>query len=141
MLKNSLKSAERGVVAKGAIIVVHALIGWGYCGALIGVGQRFMSLKATLIVHAIAAPLGFALVTWFYYKKFAFTNPLQTAFLFLGVIVVMDVAVVALLIEKSFAMFTSPLGTWLPFAVIFCAVYLTGEFSGYAVKSTTEPHP
>ncbi len=33
---------------------------------------------------------------------------------------------VALLIYRSLAMFTSLLGTWLPFALIFAATYLTG---------------
>jgi hypothetical protein len=115
------------LATKGVIIVLHALIGWLFCGALIGVGSQFMSLQATLIVHAIGAPLGFALISWFYFKNFFFTSPLLTAFLFLGSVVTLDVFVVALLIEKSFSMFTSPLGTWLPFSLIFCATYLSGE--------------
>ena len=112
--------------AKGAIVLGHALVGWMYCGALIAIGRQFLSLQATLIMHAIGALLGYILLSLLYFKKFAFTGPLQTGLLFLGVVMCMDVFVVAMLIEKNFAMFASPLGTWLPFALIFGATYFTG---------------
>jgi hypothetical protein len=38
----------------------------------------------------------------------------------------MDVLVVALMIERSFEMFASPLGTWIPFALIFLSSWITG---------------
>jgi hypothetical protein len=41
----------------------------------------------------------------------------------------MDLFIVALLIEKSFAMFKSILGTWLPFTLIFLATYFTGRLT------------
>ena len=85
-------------------------------------------MQSTLIIHAIGAPIGFALISFIYFKRFAFTSPLQTALLFIGVVIVMDVFVVALLIEKNFAMLASPLGTWLPLALIFSITYLTGIF-------------
>jgi hypothetical protein len=117
-----------GILAKSAIILGHALAGWMYCGALIGIGRLFMSMHATLVVHAIGAPLGFVILSFFYFRRFAFTRPLLTALLFVGVAVVMDFFVVALIIEKSFAMFASFLGTWLPLSLIFVAVYLVGIF-------------
>jgi hypothetical protein len=39
----------------------------------------------------------------------------------------MDFFIVAMLINKSFEMFTSLLGTWIPFALIFISTYLTGN--------------
>ncbi len=39
---------------------------------------------------------------------------------------VVDFFVVALLINKSLAMFASPLGTWIPFALIFTSTLVTG---------------
>jgi hypothetical protein len=83
-------------------------------------------MDRTLIIHAVGAPVGFAVITWFYYRKFGFTPPLQTASLFLTVVIALDVFVVALLIERSFAMFTSPLGTWIPLALIFLSTLVTG---------------
>src|SRR5271169_1393930 len=94
--------AKINTPAKGAIVLGHALFGWMYCGALIGIGRQFISMQATLIMHAIGAPLGFVLISLLYFRKFSFTSPLQTAFLFLGVVVGMDFFVVAILIEKSF---------------------------------------
>ena len=83
-------------------------------------------MQNTLIAHAIGAPVLFAVITFIYFKWFRYTTALQTATVFILFVVFMDVFVVALLIEKSFGMFTSVLGTWLPFALIFTASYLTG---------------
>ena len=134
-LATEQKLKHFGTTAKSGIILLYALVGWLYCTALVGVGRQFLPMKQVLILHAIAAPVGFAILSCFYFKKYAFTSPLQTAFLFMGVVIAMDALVVAMLIEKSFAMFASPLGTWLPFAVIFCTIYLTGEFCGQGGNS------
>lgn len=108
------------------VLLLHALAGWAYCGMLIGVGRRFLSLDATLVVHAVGAPIGFALLSLLYFRRFACTTPLQTAVVFLAVAVAMDGLLVAPVFERSYAMFASPLGTWIPFALIFAATYLTG---------------
>lgn len=107
------------------IILAHAVVGWAYCGLLIAVGRQLFSLETTLVVHAIGAPIGFALLTWFYQRRFGFTGPLPTAAIFLGTVVFLDLALVAPVFEKSFAMFASLLGTWIPFALIFLATYAT----------------
>lgn len=112
----------RGVAA----LLLHALAGWAYCGMLIGVGRQFLSMEATLVVHAVGAPIGFALLSLLYFKRFACTTPLQTAIAFLAVVVALDAFLVAPVFERSYAMFASPLGTWIPFALIFAATYLTG---------------
>ena len=86
------------------------------------------SLQTTLILHAIGGPIGFIIISLFYFKKFDYSSPLQTAVLFIALVVFMDLFGVALLIEKSLAMFKSVLGTWLPFTLIFLATYFTGRF-------------
>ena len=111
---------------KGVVLSAHGLVGWAYCGVLIGVGRRYLPLSTTLVVHAIGAPAGFALVSFLYFRKFAYTSPLQTAAIFLALVVGLDLFLVAPVFEKSFAMFASPLGTWIPFALIFAATYATG---------------
>lgn len=90
------------------------------------VGQQLTTLERTLIIHAVGAPIGFAIITWFYYRKCGFTTPLQTASLFLLLVIALDVFVVALLIENSFDMFKSPLGTWIPLILIFLSTFITG---------------
>jgi hypothetical protein len=86
-----------------------------------GVLRRVDPRRATILVHGRHAGRprsrgadGFALLSLLYFRRFACTTPLQTA-------------VVAPVFEKSYAMFASPLGTWIPFALIFAATYVTGS--------------
>ncbi len=109
------------------IILIHSLAGWGFCGALIGIGRQFFSMQTTLIIHAIGAPVGFSLLSLLYFRMFHFTTPLQTALIFFAVVVGLDLFFIAPVVEKSFAMFKSVLGTWIPFALIFIATYITGK--------------
>ena len=108
------------------IIVVLGLLGWALCGAIMFIGMSVMSIEKTLIVHAIGAPVIFSLISLWYFRKFRFKSPLQTAVYFLLIVVFMDFFLVALIINKSMDMFQSPLGTWIPFVLIFLSTYLTG---------------
>jgi hypothetical protein len=90
------------------------------------VGMAITSMQITLIAHAIGAPVIFALVSWIYFTKFRYTTPLQTAVLFLSLVIFLDLFLVSLLINRSLEMFESFLGTWLPFVLIFLSTYLTG---------------
>ncbi len=113
-----------------ATIVVFALVGWALCAASIGIGFAVTTQTVALIVHAIVAPVVFAGLSWIYFTRFAYTTPLVTAALFLGIVVALDLIVVALFILRSFAMFGSLLGTWLPFVLIFAATWTTGTVVG-----------
>jgi hypothetical protein len=112
-------------------------VGWAFCAAIMGIGMSVTSLQTTLILHAMVGPVGFMVISLFYFKKFDYTSPLQTAIWFIAFVVFMDLFGVALLIEKSVAMFSSILGTWLPFTLIFLATYFTGIFSRKAGRSRT----
>jgi hypothetical protein len=111
---------------KVAIILAHAFVGWILCAATMGIGLAVTSLQNTLVAHAIGAPIFFAAVSLVYFRKFNFTTPLQTATLFIAFVIAMDFFVVAMLINRSFEMFTSLLGTWIPFVLIFASTSLTG---------------
>ncbi len=124
-----------GKVGRAAIIFAHGLVGWAYCGALIGIGRQLFPMQTTLVIHAIGAPVGFALISLFYFRKFSFTSPIRTALLFLSIVVALDLFLVAPVFEKSFAMFESVLGTWIPFALIFIATLVTGLFTGRSTSS------
>ena len=110
------------------IILAFAFIGWMLCAATMGIGMSVTSMSNILIIHAIAAPIFFAGVSLVYFRKFNYTAPLQTALIFIAFVVGMDFFVVAMVINRSFDMFTSLLGTWIPFALIFISTYLTGLF-------------
>ncbi len=109
-------------------LLAHAFVGWVLCAATMGIGMAVTTLNNVLIIHAIAAPVFFAGISLIYFRRFNYTTPLQTALCFLAFVVAMDFFVVAMLINRSFDMFASLLGTWLPFALIFAATYLTGRF-------------
>ena len=88
----------------------------------------------SLIIVPVAQ-VCFAGFLWLYFRWFGFTTPLQTATAFMAIVIFLDIFVVALLIEHSFAMFASVLDIWLPFLLNFLATYLTGRVVGKAAIS------
>lgn len=109
-----------------AVIVFFGAVGWALCGAIMFIGMAVTSMQTTLIAHAIGAPIIFAVVSWIYCSRFGFTKPLTTAVVFVGIVIFLDIFPVATVINRSFEMFTSLLGTWIPWALIFLSTYLTG---------------
>ncbi|MFX1466895.1 MAG: hypothetical protein ACFFA5_10515 [Promethearchaeota archaeon] len=110
------------------IILILGTVGWGLCGLTFFVGVSITSITNALIIHAIAAPIIFYFISLFYFKKFNYTTPIQTAIIFLCIVILLDFFVVSLLINKNFDMFLSPLGTWIPFLLIFLSTFLTGSY-------------
>jgi hypothetical protein len=108
------------------VILFLGALGWALCGAIMFIGLAVMGLQTTLIVHAIGVPIIFRLISLFYFTRFNYTTPLQTAIAFFLIVILLDFFVVALVINRSFDMFLSLLGTWIPFGLIFLATYLTG---------------
>jgi hypothetical protein len=113
-------------------ILSHAFVGWVLCFATMGIGMATTTLNNALIIHAIAAPIIFGAIAWIYFSKFSYTSPLQTALIFVGFVIALDFFVVALLINRSFDMFASLLGTWIPFTLIFLTTYLVGLYRARA---------
>lgn len=113
-------------IKKYAVLVTHAFIGWILCAATMGIGMATISIGTTLIIHAIGAPIFFSIISLVYFSRFNYTTPMYTAMFFLSFVVIVDFFVVALLINKSLEMFTSLLGTWIPFSLIFLSTYIIG---------------
>jgi hypothetical protein len=111
---------------KTIIVLIHAFILWALCGATIAIGRSITTMELTLIIHAIGAPIFAFIVAMVYYKKFNYTSPIWTAFIYLLFVIVMDAGLVAPVFEKSYEMFKSLLGTWIPFSLIFLSTYITG---------------
>jgi hypothetical protein len=106
--------------------LLHAFAGWLLCAATMGIGLALTTMEMALVIHAVAAPIFFGVVSMVYYSKFNYTGPLATATTFVGFVMVVDFFVVGLLINGSLAMFVSLLGTWIPFALIFTSTLLVG---------------
>ena len=56
-------------------------------------------------------------------------NPLLRAAMMTGLIVLLDAVLVAPMLERSFAMFRSLIGTWAPFLAIFLASWAAGHLT------------
>ncbi|MBC8192814.1 MAG: hypothetical protein H8E18_10560 [FCB group bacterium] len=113
-----------------SVLLVLGLLGWALCGTIMFVGMAVVDMRTTLIIHLIGAPIIFSLISWFYFTKFNYTSPLQTAVIFLSIIILIDFFLVALVINRSLDMFLSPVGTWIPFIFIFLSTYRTGMMIG-----------
>ena len=94
-----------------------------------GIGMNTISMEATLIIHLIGAPIIFGLISFWYFKKFNFTSPIKTALIFISIVIIMDAGLVAPVLEGSYDMFKSPLGTWFPFILIFLSTLIIGRIS------------
>ena len=99
---------------------------WALCTASMANGMATTSESNAIIIHAIAAPFIATAVSAVYFKKFNYTAPLHTALIFVAFVIVVDFFLIALVINRSLEMFASPLGTWIPFALIFASTYITG---------------
>jgi hypothetical protein len=86
------------------------------------------TIKNTLYIHAALAPIFFSAISVIYFRRRKHFSPAVTASIFVVFVILVDFFVVALLINRSLEMFSSFLGTWIPFTLIFFATYLTGVF-------------
>ena len=107
-------------------LVVLALVLWGACGGVIAIGRRLWSLDTTLRVHLVAAPVFAFLVSAVHTLLAPGFDPALRAAAITALVILLDVFVVAPLFERSYAMFRSVIGTWLPFALIFLASWAAG---------------
>ncbi len=103
-----------------------AFVLWGACGGVIGVGRKLWSLDTTLRVHLLAAPIFAFLVAVAHRELAPQFNPLLRAAALTIIVMSLDALVVAPLFERSYAMFRSVVGTWLPFLAIFAAAWAAG---------------
>ena len=119
------------------ITLAAAFVGWFLCFVTMGVAMAALPLDDALLVHAAAAPLIFGAVSLVYFSRWGYMRPLATAAVFVGFVMAMDFVLVAVLINRSLAMFASPIGTWIPFSLIFAATYLTGTYLARNAGSAT----
>ena len=107
-------------------LIALAFVLWGACGGVIAVGRRLWSLDTTLRVHLVAAAIIAFLVAAAHRALAPEFDPLLRAAAITVIVMLLDAMVVAPLFERSYAMFRSVIGTWLPFAAIFLAAWAAG---------------
>lgn len=116
-------------------LLAYGVVGWALCGATMGILLQVVSVTAALVVHAIAAPVFFTLLALRYFRARGAREPLATAIIWTALVALLDLVVVAGLAMRSFEMFTSIAGTWLPFALIFAATWATGTIQSMVPMS------
>jgi len=114
---------------KWASLIGRALVSWVACGSTVAVGRQLVSMEATLLIHALVAPISFGLLTWHYFKWHPGSSPAVTSVTMLAVVAGFDALVVAPFLEHSCGMFGSLLGTWVPFVSIFVTSYVVERAS------------
>ncbi|MGO9361097.1 MAG: hypothetical protein ACLP1D_26045 [Xanthobacteraceae bacterium] len=98
-----------------------SLVLWLACGAVMAIGRRIWSLQTTLYIHLVAAPSFAYLLSAGHRLAFPEFDHLTRAGVMTTVALILDAAVVAPVFERSYAMFRSVIGVWLPLAAIFLA--------------------
>ena len=83
-------------------------------------------IDTTLRVHLVVAPVLAFLVAVAHKELAPGFDPLLRAAAITVIVVLLDALVVAPLFERSYAMFRSFVGTWLPFVAIFAACWAAG---------------
>ena|SRR5581483_8637749 len=103
-----------------------AFVLWSVCGATMAIGRKLCGLDTALRIHLAVAPVVAFLVSTVHRLLVPEFDPMLRAAVITGVIIVLDALVVAPLFERSYAMFRSFIGTWIPFGSIFLASLAAG---------------
>jgi len=107
-------------------VTIHAFVGWTLCAATMGALLARSNVTMALLVHGLAVPLVFALVSAHYFGRRNAWTPFRTALAFTGLVALLDLVVVASFIQRDLAMFRSAFGTWLPLSLILLTTWATG---------------
>lgn len=112
---------------------VHATVGWAMCGSTMALLLGTTSLRTALAVHALAAPVIFAVVSASYFRGPHAWPPFRAATVFAALAFLFDLVIVAGFVQRSLAMFQSFIGSWLPLALIILATWMTGTLRRHAL--------
>ena len=110
------------------ILMVHAIVIYFVCFAVMGISMATLDIDSALVAHAAAAPFVSAIFSYIYYKKFNYSSPILTAAVIVVTVILLDFFLTATIIPQDYAMFYSPIGTWIPFALIFTAALIVGMY-------------
>ena len=89
-----------------------------------GIGRALITLEATLLLHAIGAPVAAALAAWGFQRLGGGVAPVTVATVFVTTALVLDAVLVAPVLEGNFEMFHSLAGLWLPMLLMLLCLLL-----------------
>lgn len=111
-----------------ARLVQHGAAGWLGCALATGALSRLATPGLAIALHALALPLIFFAVARHYFRLRGARDPAVAALSFVAIVALLDAVVVAGLLLRSFAMFASVTGTWLPLLLVFATTWAVGEW-------------
>jgi menaquinone-dependent protoporphyrinogen oxidase len=127
-----LPTARPGPVIEqpgGSIVrlTAYAIVVWAACAALMGALLQIATVGVALGLHAITVPVVVAGVAHRYFRPRGARSPLSTALAFAAIVALLDLLIVAGIVQRNVEMFSSVIGTWVPFALIVAVTWFMGE--------------
>ncbi len=116
----ALSALQRSGVAVGPALR-WAVVGWMACGLIFVLARAAFDVNVAVVIHLLAAPVIGAAVTLLLWNHPRHPGVAGTAATLAGTAALLDAIVVAPFLERSFAMFASLAGTWIPLTLIFAA--------------------
>jgi len=137
----ALSALQRSRVAVG-LALRWAVVGWIACGLVFALARAAFGVDAAVVIHLLAAPVIGATVTLLLWNHPRHPGVAATAATLAGTAALLDAILVAPFLERSFAMFASLAGTWIPLALIFAASAATAAMlSRPAARRATRRNP
>ena len=122
----AISALQRSRIAVGPTLG-WAVVSWMACGLVFAVARALLGVDAAVAIHLFAAPVIGALATVLLWNHARHPGVAGTALTLAGTAAGLDAIVVAPFLERSYAMFGSPAGTWIPLALILASSALTGS--------------
>lgn len=107
-------------------LLAHAVLGWTACALIMALLMTTLTTGVAQALHALAAPVLFGFVAAHYFKRSNTFSPLLTATVFVTTVALLDLGIVAAVVLRSFEMFGSFMGVWLPLLLIFAVTLTVG---------------
>jgi len=109
-------------------LVAHAAGGWALRAAVTGL-LGALSLRGVAVgLQPVLVPLIFTFAAMHYFRASGARGSAATAFAFAGIAALLDLVVVAGVVEQSPAIFGSAVRTWIPYALIVVVTWAVGEW-------------
>ncbi len=118
-------------------LIAHGALGWLLSTVVLEALLWVAGRGTAIAVHALAAPLIFTLVAVRYFRERGARDALPTALAWAALVVVLDLAIPGGVVHHNLVLFTSLGATWLPLALLFLAVWMTGEVKSIEVPGNS----
>ncbi len=109
-------------------LIVCGLFLWAWSAGVFAMGREIWPGDMPEAVRLSVSPAIAAAATLAHKIAAPDFPDLTRAAAFVGLVAILDALVLAPVVDRSYAIFRSAIGSWLPFAAIFLASYLTGGF-------------